>query len=103
MRVLLELSQPPDAVFCFNDQLALGAMWAAHEAGLDLPRDLAVVGFDDIEDGRYSHPTLTTIAPDKPAIAVRALECLAERLDGDRSDSARDIVVPHRLVVRGST
>jgi DNA-binding LacI/PurR family transcriptional regulator len=103
MRTLLALRDPPDAVFCFNDQLALGAMWAAHEAGLSIPRDLAVVGFDDIEDGQYSPPTLTTISPDKPAIAVRALECLAERLDGGRSDSARDFVVPHRLVVRGSS
>jgi DNA-binding LacI/PurR family transcriptional regulator len=103
MRSLLALPVLPDAVFCFNDQLALGAMWAAHDAGLDLPRDLAVVGFDDIEDGRYSHPTLSTISPDKSAIAGRALECLAERLDGDRSASALDIVVPHRLVVRTSS
>jgi DNA-binding LacI/PurR family transcriptional regulator len=103
MQGLLSLPEPPDAVFCFNDQLALGAIRAAHDAGLVVPRDLAVVGFDDIEDGRYSSPTLTTISPDKWAIAVRALECLAERLDGDRSDSARDIVVPHRLIVRESS
>jgi DNA-binding LacI/PurR family transcriptional regulator len=103
MRSLLTLPEPPDAVFCFNDQLALGAMWAARDAGLDVPRDLAVVGFDDIEDGRYSFPSLTTVSPDKWAIAVRALECLAERLDGERSESARDIVVPHRLIVRESS
>jgi DNA-binding LacI/PurR family transcriptional regulator len=103
MRTLLALPEPPDAVFCFNDQLALGAIRAARDAGLDVPRDLAVVGFDDIEDGRYSCPSLTTISPDKWAIAVRALECLAERLDGDRSNSARDILVPHRLVVRESS
>ena len=60
-------------------------------------------GFDDIEDGRYSCPSLTTISPDKWSIAVRALVCLAERLDGDRANSARDIVVPHRLVVRQSS
>jgi DNA-binding LacI/PurR family transcriptional regulator len=103
MRHLLELADPPDAVFCFNDQLALGAIRVAHEAGLRVPGDVAVVGFDDIEDGRYSCPSLTTIAPDKWAIAVRALECLAERLDGSRVDTARDIVVPHRLVVRESS
>jgi DNA-binding LacI/PurR family transcriptional regulator len=103
MRSLLTLPEPPDAVFCFNDQLALGAMRAARDAGLDVPRDLAVVGFDDIEDGRYSFPSLTTVSPDKWAIAVRALECLAERLDGKRSESARDIVVPHRLIVRESS
>jgi DNA-binding LacI/PurR family transcriptional regulator len=103
MQSLLTLPEPPDAVFCFNDQLALGAMRAARDAGLDVPRDLAVVGFDDIEDGRYSFPSLTTVSPDKWAIAARALECLAERLDGKRSDSARDIVVPHRLIVRESS
>jgi DNA-binding LacI/PurR family transcriptional regulator len=103
MRHLLELADPPDAVFCFNDQLALGAIRVAHEAGLRVPGDVAVVGFDDIEDGRYSCPSLTTIAPDKWAIAGRALECLAERLDGSRVDTARDIVVPHRLVVRESS
>ena len=103
MRVLLALPEPPDAVFCFNDQLALGAMRSAHDAGLDVPRDVAVVGFDDIEDGRYSRPSLTTISPDKWAIAVRALELLGERLDGDRSGSARDVVVPHSLILRESS
>jgi DNA-binding LacI/PurR family transcriptional regulator len=103
MRALLTLPEPPDAVFCFNDQLALGAMRAAHDAGLDVPGDIAVVGFDDIEDGRYSCPSLTTISPDKWTIAVRALELLGERLDGDRSGSARDVVVPHRLIIRESS
>jgi DNA-binding LacI/PurR family transcriptional regulator len=103
MHTLLALPDRPDAVFCFSDQLALGALRAAHDAGLDLPRDLAVVGFDDIEDGRYAFPSLTTIAPDKEAIADRALESLAVRLDGERSASARDIVVPHRLIIRESS
>lgn len=103
MRTLLALPERPDAVFCFNDQLALGALRAARDAGVDVPRDLAVVGFDDIEDGRYSYPSLTTIAPDKRALAVRAMERLAERLDGASPDVAADIVVPHELVVREST
>ena len=103
MHALLALPDRPDAVFCFSDQLALGALRAAHDAGLDIPGDLAVVGFDDIEDGHYSYPSLTTIAPDKGAIAGRALECLAERLDGERTESARDIVVAHRLIVRESS
>ena len=103
MRRLLDGPVPVDAVFCFSDQLALGAMRAAYEAGLHVPGDLAVVGFDDIEDGRFACPSLTTIAPDKRAIAVRALDCLAERLDGAPAETARDIVVPHRLVVRESS
>jgi DNA-binding LacI/PurR family transcriptional regulator len=103
MTGLLALPDRPDAVFCFNDQLALGAMRAAYDAGLDIPGDLAVVGFDDIEDGRYSCPSLSTISPDKRAIAVQALDCLAERFDGAPAESARDIVVPHRLIVRESS
>jgi DNA-binding LacI/PurR family transcriptional regulator len=103
MRHLLSLPDRPDAVFCFSDQLALGAMRSAHEAGLRIPGDLAVVGFDDIEDGRYSYPSLTTVSPDKHEIAVRALECLDERLDGKPSSLALDIVVPHRLLVRESS
>jgi DNA-binding LacI/PurR family transcriptional regulator len=103
MRALLALPDRPDGVFCFNDQLALGALRAARDAGVDVPGDLAVVGFDDIEDGRYSCPSLTTISPDKRAIALQALERLAERLDGVRPDDAEDIVVPHRLVPREST
>ncbi|AGL17029.1 LacI family DNA-binding transcriptional regulator [Actinoplanes sp. N902-109] len=92
-----------DAVFCFSDQLALGAMRTALRHGLRIPQDLAVAGFDDVEDGRYATPALTTIAPDKEAIAREALTCLEDRLAGDRTAPARRIVVGHRLVVRDST
>lgn len=93
-----------DAVFCFNDQLALGAIRAALRAGLRVPGDLAVAGVDDIEDGRYATPSLTTVAPDKEAIARLALQCLAERLTPAGADRpARRITVPHRLEIREST
>ncbi len=65
-----------DAVFAFNDLLALGAMHALAEAGLRVPQDVAVIGFDDIEEGRYSAPPLTTVAPDKAAIGRLALDLL---------------------------
>ncbi|MFE4468667.1 LacI family DNA-binding transcriptional regulator [Leifsonia sp. NPDC056824] len=65
-----------DAVFAFNDLLALGAMHALAEAGLRVPQDVAVIGFDDIEEGRYSTPPLTTVAPDKAAIGRLALDLL---------------------------
>jgi DNA-binding LacI/PurR family transcriptional regulator len=94
----------PDALFCFNDQLALGAMRTALRRGLRVPADVAIVGFDDIEDGRYSTPSLTTIAPDKDAIAKRALSCLADRLTRDGAGNpARRITIGHRLAVREST
>ena len=64
MARLLDLPEPPDAVFAFNDLLALGAIRTLLTRGLRVPQDVAVIGFDDIEDGRFSTPTLTTIAPD---------------------------------------
>jgi DNA-binding LacI/PurR family transcriptional regulator len=104
MRRLLDARARVDAVFCFSDQLALGAMHVALERGLRVPGDLAVAGFDDIEDGRYANPPLTTVSPDKPAIAQAALTCLAERIDRrGEQPPARRVVVAHRLEVRAST
>ena len=100
---LLTSGVRPDAVFCFNDTLALGALRALHEAGLRVPEDVAVVGFDDIEDGRFSIPTLSTVAPDKEQIAQLAVELLANRLDGDRTAPARELSAPYRLEIREST
>ncbi|MEU5563970.1 LacI family DNA-binding transcriptional regulator [Micromonospora musae] len=103
MRNLLSSGVRPDAVFCFNDTLALGALRALHEAGLRVPEDVAVAGFDGIEDGRFSVPTLTTIAPDKEQIAMLAVELLANRIDGDRSAEPRELAAPYRLESREST
>ncbi len=102
-RAMREL-RTADAVFCFSDQLALGVMHEALGRGLRIPEDLAVVGFDDIEDGRYANPTLTTIAPDKAAIARATLDLLADRLGRDAyTGPARRTIIEHRLVVRGSS
>jgi LacI family repressor for deo operon, udp, cdd, tsx, nupC, and nupG len=83
MEQLLRLPQPPDAVFCYNDLLAIGAMRTILSQGLRIPDDIAVVGFDDIEDSRYSFPSLTTISPDKQEIARLAIAQLFQRLKGD--------------------
>jgi DNA-binding LacI/PurR family transcriptional regulator len=104
MRELLAAGRPPDAVLCFNDTLALGAIRALHDAGLRVPDDVAVAGFDDIEDGRYSVPTLTTAAPDKANLARLAVDLLATRLGAAGSDAPpREQIVPYRLLVREST
>jgi DNA-binding LacI/PurR family transcriptional regulator len=109
MKALLALPQPPDAVFCFNDLLALGALRTIHDAGLRVPDDVAVVGFDDIEDGRFSTPSLTTVRPDKQRIATLAVELLAGRIDGSTGDgglrpaAARELIAPFDLAVREST
>ncbi len=104
MRRLLDGGTRVDAVFCFSDQLALGALHVALQRGLRVPADLAVAGIDDIEDGRYANPSLTTVSPDKAAIARAALSCLADRLGRDPyTGPARRIVIGHRLLVRDST
>lgn len=107
MHLLLDLPQPPDAVFCFNDSLALGALRALADRAVRVPEEVAVVGFDDIEDTRYSVPRLTTVAPDKGALARVAVGMLNERIgrrrDGVGPLAARDVRVPYRLVRREST
>ena len=101
---LLDSGTEVDAVFCFTDQLALGALHTLAERGVRVPDQVAVAGFDDIEDGRYAAPTLTTVSPDKAALAEAALTCLAERLGRDPYDGpARRITAAHRLVVRQSS
>ena len=103
MRTLLAAGPPPDAALCFNDTLALGAIRALHDAGLRVPDDVAIAGFDDIEDGRYSVPTLTTVAPDKEHLARIAVDLLAARLGPGDGAPPREETVPHRLHLREST
>ena len=100
---LLDAGCTLDAVFCFNDLLALGVLHALAEAGVRVPDDVAVVGVDDIEDGRFSQPSLTTVALDKEEIARTAVELLAARIDGAHDAPPRTVVARHRLVVREST
>ena len=103
VRRLLAAPEPPDALFCFNDTLALGALRALHEARVRVPQDVAVVGWDDIEDGRFSTPTLTSISPDKAQIASLAVDFLAARLGDGRSAPPREVTADFTLAVREST
>jgi DNA-binding LacI/PurR family transcriptional regulator len=102
MRQLLALPTPPDAVFCFNDLLAIGALRTLRDQGLRVPQDVAVVGFDAIDDGNYTAPRLTTIAPDKSAIAEAAIT-LAHTATRDHTREPQDVVTAFTLIVREST
>ena len=102
MRALLAAKPRPDAVFCFNDLLAAGALRAVHEHGLRVPDDVAIVGFDNNDETAYSIPSLTTIAPEKAAIADVAVDLVHQRIAGDRS-TPRAIQTPFSLIVREST
>jgi LacI family transcriptional regulator, repressor for deo operon, udp, cdd, tsx, nupC, and nupG len=103
MAALLDGPSPPDAVFCFNDLLAIGALRAAAERGVRVPADLAVVGFDGTEESAYSLPSLTTVAPDKSAIAARAVELIHRRVSGAELEPPEDVQTPFALLVREST
>lgn len=103
MRHLLSLETPPDAVFCFNDLMALGAMSVLHEEGIRIPEDIAIIGIDDIEDGRYAYPSLTTIAPDKEKMGQCAVSLLIGRIKGTRTQAPERVEVPFQLCVRKST
>ncbi|MFC7343457.1 LacI family DNA-binding transcriptional regulator [Saccharopolyspora griseoalba] len=103
MDELLAAGTPFDAVFAFNDTLALGAMRSLADHGLRVPEDVAVVGFDDIEEGRFSTPRLTTVSPDKDGIAELALSRLTGRLSGELTEEPGFAAAAHRLEVRESS
>ncbi|CAA9304273.1 MAG: Transcriptional regulator, LacI family [uncultured Frankineae bacterium] len=100
---LLDLPEPPDAVYCFSDLLALGALHALHRRGVRVPQDVAVIGTDDIAESRFSTPTLSTVVQDQVEIATLAVEALLHRLDGGHDDAPREHTVGFELRVREST
>ncbi len=102
-RRLLASGARPDAIFAFNDELAFGVLRALYEARVRVPDDVAVAGFDDVDEAKFSVPTLTTISPDKQLIARCAVANLVERMNGGSEAPPRAVVVPHRLERREST
>ncbi len=104
MAALLDRAGPtPDAVFCFNDLLALGALRTLLSRGHQVPRDVAIIGFDDIEDGRYATPSLSTIAPDKAQIARLAVDRLIGRVDGSITGPGTELWADWQLQARETT
>ncbi|WP_448061715.1 LacI family DNA-binding transcriptional regulator [Cellulomonas hominis] len=100
--VLLALPDRPDAIFCYSDLLAMGAMRAVFDAGLRVPEDVAIIGIDDIEEGRYSRPTLSTVSLDTPFIAREAVARITARIT-DPDGPAVELTAPHTVVAREST
>lgn len=98
MKQLLRLRRRPDAVFAFNDAAALSALRTCQAAGLRVPEDVALVGFDDIALAAYAQPPLTTVRMDAEALGRAGIELL---LQGD--EMPREITHPVELVVRRST
>src|SRR5205823_834848 len=87
---VLSTENPPSAILAYNDVTAIGALRAAHRRGRMVPDDLSVVGFDDIEAGRYGVPELTTVALPTREAAQRAVQILLDLLSGIPSENGSD-------------
>ncbi len=97
---LLALPDRPTAIFCDNDEMACGLLSGLHHAGVRIPRDIAVVGFDDIEMSRHLTPALTTVRQPRRRIGREAARMLLDLLAGGAART--EIMVPTELVLRDS-
>jgi DNA-binding LacI/PurR family transcriptional regulator len=102
-RQLLASRVPFDAVFCFNDALALGAMRALQEEGVRIPEQVGVLGFDNVDDGQYAVPSLTTVDPGMPQLVESAIRLLIERIDSEEDLPPREVLAPFSICEREST
>lgn len=101
-RMLLSQKEHPTAVFCIGDSIALAAVVAAQELGLQVPRDVSIVGFDDVIYTQMLHPYLTTVVQPCAELGSRAVEMLHQMItEGNLSQS--EVVLPHGFTVREST
>jgi DNA-binding LacI/PurR family transcriptional regulator len=101
MRMLLDLSEPPTAIFAGNDETAIGAMTTLRDAGIEPGRDFAVVGFDDVRFAAHVTPPLTTVRQPMDDLGAAAARLLLHVLDGD-DPTVTQSVLPTSLVVRDS-
>ena len=101
-RRLLELPQPPTAIFAASDLMAAGALRAAHELGVRVPDELAIVGFDDIALAALIQPSLTTVRQNTEALGQAAAEGLIRMIE-DADAPPVQVHVPTQLVVRASS
>ncbi|GLS26780.1 LacI family DNA-binding transcriptional regulator [Marinibactrum halimedae] len=102
VRKLINSSAPPTAIFCANDEMAIGAIHEIKAAGLSVPEDISVVGFDDIRYAEVVDPPLTTIAQPAEEIGERTMYRLCKAIDGSDIGLGAE-TVPHKLIVRRST
>ena len=84
MKEILSLKNLPTAVFCFNDDMAVGAMKTIHEIGLRIPEDISIVGFDDSEYAAYLNPNLTSVSRPIEQMCIEGARILLEKIDGNK-------------------
>jgi LacI family transcriptional regulator len=103
MQALLKKTRDFTAIFCFNDISAIGAIRALKDAGLSVPGDVSVVGFDDIQSAAYATPSLTTVRQPLMEMGKRGAQVLLERIANREKEFPAEIVMKPELVVREST
>jgi DNA-binding LacI/PurR family transcriptional regulator len=103
MRRLLSLEESPSAVFAASDLMALGAIRTASEAGLAVPGDISIVGFDDIPFAEHTSPPLTTLRQDKHGLGAAAGDALIRRLERGDGELPAAETLPVNLQLRGTT
>jgi DNA-binding LacI/PurR family transcriptional regulator len=105
LSMFMGLDEPPSAVFCYNDMTAIGLLCAARQAGLSVPRDLSIVGFDDIPFASYVCPPLTTIAQPKFEMGQQAVLMVLALIGHEEAGDGRvaNMVVKGQLIVRDSS
>lgn len=101
-RAILDQDLRPDGVFAFNDLLALGAMHVLVTAGVRVPEDVAVIGFDDIDESRYSTPALSSVSPDTAALARTAIDLLFADASPPRTHTV-GFTIADRASTKGSS
>lgn len=99
---LLARRQPFTALFAYNDVSAIGTIWAFREAGLRIPEDISVVGFDDTPGAAYANPGLTTVRQPLQRMGQIAAQCVIDQIEGV-SEYVPEIAIEPELVVRAST
>jgi LacI family transcriptional regulator len=100
--MLLETGRQFSALFAYNDISAIGAIWAFQEAGIRVPEDISVVGFDDVPLASFCSPQLTTIRQPLLCMGRIAAQTLMDQLEG-KAEFQPEIVIEPELIVRGST
>ena len=103
MQTLLEKTRDFSAVFCFNDIAAIGAIRALKDAGLSVPGEVSVVGFDDIQSAAYTTPSLTTVRQPLFEMGKRGAQVLLARIADNKKKFPAEVVMTPKLVVREST
>ncbi len=101
-RNLMNHAHRPTAIFCANDEMAIGSLHEVKSAGLRVPEDISIIGFDDIRYAEVTDPPLTTIGQPAEEIGERVMYRLCRRIEGGEINGTEPEIVPHRLVIRQS-